>query len=125
MPDHDDYKPPAAHLSPRRRCVLYLRAAGWDAKRIAKYLGVSQNVVRKDLIVVFNTLVPGLTDGPETAKGYRLVYALGLLDAGVDPKDVPYYMDVLTTRADWLIGIESARSVPVSDLQEVSTKVPW
>lgn len=115
--DTDMQTPPAAHLSNRCRSILYLRAAGWEARQIARRLGVSQNVVRKDLIRAFRTLIPGITDSPEPAKGYRLVYALGLLDAGVEPEEVPYYMEALVIRADWLIGIEreKARSVPKDD----------
>lgn len=111
--------PATTRLTTRRRCVLYLRAAGWDYKQIAGKLGVSLNVVRKDLQAIHKTLIPGLTDGEEPAKGYRLIYALGLLDAGVDPADVPYHMDVLETRADWLIGIPGAQMAPTSNLAEV------
>jgi biotin operon repressor len=111
--------PPIRRLTTRRRSVLYLRAAGWSYDQIADYLGISENMVRKDLIAINKTLLPGLTDGPEPAKGYRLIYALGLLDAGIDPKEIPDHMEVLVLRADWLRGIESSQPVEAANLADI------
>lgn len=110
---------PVVRLTTRRRSVLYLRAAGWSYQQIARRLRVSENVIRKDLLAINKTLIPGLTDGPEPAKGYRLIYALGLLDAGVDPKEVADHMDVLVVRADWLRGITQASGVRAANLADV------
>lgn len=106
-------------LTPRRRSVLYLRAAGWSYSQIAQRLKVSIKVVRNDLLQINKTLIPGLTDGDEPAKGYRLIYALGLLDAGVEPEEVRYHMNALIDRSDWLLGIEKGRMVPVSNLADI------
>ncbi len=112
-------RPATTRLTTRRRCVLYLRAAGWSYRQIAARLGINQELVRKDLVTINKTLIPGLTDGPEPAKGYRLIYALGLLDAGVEPEEIADYMEVLVTRADWLLGIQGARTVTTANLADV------
>lgn len=114
-------RPATTRLTARRRCVLYMRAAGWSYEQVAERLGITTNMVRKDLIAINKTLIPGLTDGDEPAKGYRLIYALGLLDAGADPADIPHYMEALLARSDWLQGVEGARTVPVSNLADVHT----
>jgi len=112
---------PVTRLTNRRRCVLYLRAAGWSYEQIAEHLGVTENIVRKDLVAINKTLIPGLTDGDEPAKGYRLIYALGLLDAGVDPAEIPDHMEVLKLRADWLRGIGD-QSIHTSNLADVAAE---
>lgn len=101
-------EPATTRLTRRRRCVLYLRAAGWDAAMIARKLGITTGLVRKDIANVTQTLIPGVTDGPEPAKGYRVVYVLGLLDAGVEPEDVPDYLHALEQRSGWLLAQERA-----------------
>jgi biotin operon repressor len=111
---------PIRRLTTRRRSVLYLRAAGWSYEQIAAYLGISENMVRKDLIAINKTLLPGLTDGDEPAKGYRLIYALGLLDAGVTPEEIPDHMEVLVLRADWLRDLPGARAVATANLADVA-----
>jgi biotin operon repressor len=112
--------PPIRRLTTRRRSVLYLRAAGRSYDQIAAYLGISEKMVRKDLIAINKTLLPGLTDGPEPAKGYRLIYALGLLDAGVDPKEIRDHMEVLALRADWLRNLPGAQAVATANLADVA-----
>lgn len=79
-------------MTPRRRKVLRLRAAGWSYKQIAERVGISEHAVKRDLMVIQNLTIPGLTNGDEPMKGYRIVYALGLLDAGANAGDVPRYM---------------------------------
>lgn len=86
-------------LSPRRRCVLLLRTAGWSYKQIARTLNMSENLVRKDLVAVNKLLMRGITSGDEPDKGHRVSYALGLMDAGVDSEDIPYYLKALADRA--------------------------
>ena len=111
---------PITRMTVRRRCVLYLRAAGWSYAQIAEKLAVSENMVRKDLLAINKTLLPGLTDGEEPAKGYRLIYALGLLDAGVPPEEVRDHMSVLILRADWLLGVQAQTPVDTSNLADVA-----
>lgn len=97
------------HMTPRRRAVLYLRAAGWDYKQIADKLGITLNVVRKDIQALHKLAIPGLSDGEEPATGYRLTYALGLMDGGAEPQEVPDHMDALLHRAEWLLGAARAQ----------------
>ena len=94
--------PARSRLTPIRRSVLYLKAAGWSYAMIGAKLGIPDNRVRKHLIAVNETLLPGITDGQEPSKGYRVVYALGLLDAGVPPEEVPAYLAALVTKAEWI-----------------------
>lgn len=91
-------------LNPRRRSVLYLHAAGWTYAMIGKRLGISESVVRKDLQVVARTCIPGVNDGPEPARIIRIVYALGLLDAGVDPEEVPHWLVALEAKVAFLMS---------------------
>jgi hypothetical protein len=86
-------------LSPRRRNVLCLRAAGFSQEQIAATLGITEGLVRKDVVAISKLLIPGVTDGlPGEAKAYRLVYVLGLLDAGVPAEEVGDYMRALVDR---------------------------
>lgn len=93
------HRPATARLTPRRRCVLFLRSAGLSYRQIAAELGITENLVRKDLVAVNKTLMRGITDGTEPDKGHRVTYALGLLDAGVDPEEIPDYLAALRARA--------------------------
>lgn len=89
-------------LTPRRRNVLCLRAAGYSQGQIARRLDISLGLVRKDVKAISHALIPGVTDGaPGESKGYRLAYVLGLLDAGADPDDVPDYLQALEDRVAW------------------------
>jgi hypothetical protein len=106
-------RPATTRLTPRRRCVLYLRAAGWSYAQIAELLGMNANLVRKDLIAVNKTILPGVTDGPEPAKGYRVIYVLGLLDAGVPADEVGDYLKALHTRASWVLSATAGLMDPL------------
>lgn len=91
-----------ARLTPRRRCVLFLRTAGLSYRQIAEALHISENLVRKDLVAVNKMLMRGITDGSEPDKGHRVSYALGLLDAGVEPEEIADYLRALRDRAAML-----------------------
>lgn len=117
--------PATTRLTRRRRCVLYLRAAGWDYATIARRLGITKNLVQKDLITCNRTLIPGVTDGPETAKGYRIIYTLGLLDAGVEPEEVPSYLEALDERVRWLQAQEAAGIDPDTDDNPLAQVATW
>lgn len=107
--------PATSRLTRRRRCVLYLRAQGQDYDTIAERLGVSKNVVQKDLMAINKTLIPGVTDGDHPAKGYRVVYVLGLLDAGVPPEEIGAHLDALEDRIRWLQSLDAAGIGPDED----------
>lgn len=117
--------PATTRLTRRRRCVLYLRAAGWDYATIAQRLGITKNLVQKDLISVNKTLIPGVTDGPESAKGYRIVYVLGLLDAGVPPEEVTDYLDGLNDRVQWLLSQDAAGMDPKEGDNPLAQVAGW
>lgn len=99
-----DHTPLTLKLSPRRRQVVMLRAAGWSYAEIGRRLGVASHTVKNDLQAVAETLIPGVTDLPvcPKAKVLRLVYVLGVLDGGGDPTEVADHLDALVTRADLL-----------------------
>lgn len=91
--------PPTLSLTPRRRNVLCLRAAGYTNEQIAERLQVSRGVVRKDVVAISRALIPGVTDyTPGDAIAYRIVYVMGLLDAGVPPDEITDYMQALEDR---------------------------
>lgn len=97
-------------LSPRRRNVLCLRAAGWSQAQIAERLGMTERLVRKDCEAINRLLIPGVTDDDMSAKGYRAVYVLGLIDGGVDPDDVDAHLSALVDRVEMRLAQEAADS---------------
>jgi hypothetical protein len=92
-------------LTPRRRNVLALRACGYSQAEIARRLGITEGVVRKDHRSIAQCLVPGVTDRANGSHvGYTITYAMGLLDAGVDPADIPAYIAALEDRVAMRLG---------------------
>lgn len=86
-------------LTPRRRNVLCLRAAGYSQEQIATRLGITVGLVRKDNLAISRILLPGApTTQRSSGTVYRLTYVLGLLDAGIDPDEVQHYLRALEDR---------------------------
>lgn len=117
--------PATTRLTRRRRCVLYLRAMGHDYDAIAEELGVSKNVVQKDLMAINKTLIPGVTDGDHAAKGYRVMYVLGLLDGGVPPHEVVDHLRALPDRVAWLRMQDQAGMDPKDDDNPLAMVAGW
>lgn len=92
-------------LTTRQRKILRLKCAGWNATQIAGALHIAVSQVRRDIHAMNNHPIPGVTTGEEPYKAYRMVYTLGLLDAGVAPGDVPKYLDRLTENIDPANGL--------------------
>jgi biotin operon repressor len=80
-------------LTPRRRNVLCLRAAGFSQDQIAEALGITRGLVRKDTVAIKRVFGTDHEAGDATL--YRTVYALGLLHAGAQPEEVPAYVNAL------------------------------
>lgn len=91
-----------ANVTRRRRQVLYLRAYGHSYEEIAERLGISVNLVHKDLISVARAIVPKSGKDAPATRQPQVFYVLGLLDGGVAPEDVLAYLDSLPDRVAWL-----------------------
>lgn len=115
----EKFEHPITVLSVRRRCTLYLRAAGWSYDQIAERLHVTPQMVKKDLAAINRLFMPGITDGDEPAKGYRVVYTLGLLDAGVAPEEVRYFLTALHDRVALVMARDARARAEYDDRKYV------
>lgn len=103
------YQHPKSRLTPRRKNVLALRAYGLSYREIARTLGISVEIVRKDLLVINRIFCRTFPDGDVSAMGYRVIYMLGLIDAGVEPDDVPDHLQALKDSVMMRVGQQIAR----------------
>lgn len=91
-------------LPDRRRICVLLRADGWSYDEIADYLGISFRQVRYEIEHAIDQF-PGLLDhrrGQNQNRIMRLVYLMGLSDAGVPVSEMPDMLDSLVERSHWL-----------------------
>jgi hypothetical protein len=86
-------------LTPYRRCILYLCICGYSYRQIGKLIGKSDRAVRAQVYEINHSVLPGLGNQDGQSRMARLAYTIGLLDAGVDPSDVPTYIRRLEQRA--------------------------
>lgn len=95
-------------LPDRRRVCFMLRADGRSDAEIAAFLGIRVRQVHYELDHVSDDL-PGILDHrrPENQNRlYRLTYLAGVADAGVPTEELTDWLGALTTRAQWLRGLD-------------------
>lgn len=95
-------KPAITALARRRRQVLYLRAYGLDYDQIADRLGVTKNVVHKDLIAVGQKWIPTGRGLPPSTKQPQVMYILGLIHGGLSPEEALEQLRGLPEQVAWL-----------------------
>ena len=91
-------------LPDRRRVCVMLRADGWSYEEIAEFLGVRARLVRHELEQA-SAGYPGLLDHRRSENRnrlMRLVYLMGVSDAGGEADEFPDYLDSLLERSEWL-----------------------
>lgn len=91
-------------LPDRRRICVMLRGDGWSYEEISDFLGVGVRLVRHELEQAAESY-PGLLDhrrAENKNRLMRLVYLMGISDAGGDEREFVYHLDALVERARWL-----------------------
>lgn len=113
----------ATQLNRRRRSVLYLRAYGYDYDQIAERLGISTNVVHKDLTAVGRQWIRPGAGLPPSTKQPQVMYILGLIHGGLSAEEALEQLRGLPEQVAWLMArnASEAPTVPGEEHDETAT----